>query len=36
LYKAGVSFQDAYQFADENNSTLIGGYSGSVGAAGGW
>ncbi|TPX15357.1 uncharacterized protein E0L32_004634 [Thyridium curvatum] len=33
---AGVNFDQAYAFADEHNVTLLGGYSSTVGASGGW
>ncbi|KIK56944.1 hypothetical protein GYMLUDRAFT_229963 [Collybiopsis luxurians FD-317 M1] len=33
---AGVPWEDAYIFADSNNVTIIGGYSQTVGASGGW
>ncbi|TVY40181.1 FAD-linked oxidoreductase [Lachnellula occidentalis] len=33
---AGQQFAGLYQFADENNVTVVGGASGSVGPAGGW
>lgn len=33
---AGVNFDEAYTFADAHNVTLLGGYSSTVGAAGGW
>ncbi|CAG8973058.1 hypothetical protein HYALB_00010832 [Hymenoscyphus albidus] len=33
---AGVSFNQAYHFADENNSTFVGGSSPTVGASGGF
>ncbi|KAI0341808.1 FAD-binding domain-containing protein [Trametopsis cervina] len=33
---AGVMWQEAYQFADSHNVTIIGGYHQSVGASGGW
>ncbi|KIK56952.1 hypothetical protein GYMLUDRAFT_1012473 [Collybiopsis luxurians FD-317 M1] len=33
---AGVPWEDAYIFADLNNVTIIGGYSQTVGASGGW
>ncbi|KAH8883253.1 isoamyl alcohol oxidase [Thozetella sp. PMI_491] len=33
---AGVNFGEAYAFADANNVTILGGYSSTVGASGGW
>ncbi|KAF9061173.1 hypothetical protein BDP27DRAFT_1406835 [Rhodocollybia butyracea] len=33
---AGVPWVDAYSFADANNVTIVGGYSETVGASGGW
>ncbi|TVY32503.1 FAD-linked oxidoreductase, partial [Lachnellula subtilissima] len=33
---AGQQFAGLYQFADDNNVTVVGGASGSVGPAGGW
>ncbi|TFK54250.1 isoamyl alcohol oxidase [Heliocybe sulcata] len=36
MSKAGVGWQDVYQFADEQNVTIVGGYHQTVGASGGW
>ncbi|KAI9929525.1 hypothetical protein ASPWEDRAFT_41262 [Aspergillus wentii DTO 134E9] len=33
---AGVNFDEAYQFADQHNVTILGGYSSTVGVSGGW
>ncbi|KAJ7758351.1 FAD-binding domain-containing protein [Mycena metata] len=33
---AGVTLAQVYQFADQHNSTFVGGYSETVGASGGW
>ncbi|PVH97994.1 FAD-binding domain-containing protein [Periconia macrospinosa] len=33
---AGVNFDELYTFAEEHNSTSIGGYASTVGASGGW
>ncbi|KAH8824318.1 FAD-binding domain-containing protein [Flagelloscypha sp. PMI_526] len=33
---AGVSWDEAYKFADANNLTVVGGYHETVGASGGW
>ncbi|KAJ7023583.1 FAD-binding domain-containing protein [Mycena alexandri] len=33
---AGVTLAQVYQFADQHDSTFIGGYSETVGASGGW
>ncbi|OQD71321.1 hypothetical protein PENPOL_c001G07555 [Penicillium polonicum] len=33
---AGVNFDEAYEFAQENNVTILGGYSSTVGVSGGW
>ncbi|KAG0157785.1 hypothetical protein PDIDSM_1839 [Penicillium digitatum] len=33
---AGVNFDEAYEFAQRHNVTLIGGYSPTVGVSGGW
>ncbi|KAJ7612014.1 hypothetical protein DFH06DRAFT_1274686 [Mycena polygramma] len=34
--KAGVTFEQVYQFADQHNSTFVGGYAQTFGASGGW
>ena len=34
--QSGVMWQDAYEFADAHNVTIVGGYAQSVGASGGW
>jgi len=34
--KAGVTFEQVYQFADENESTFVGGYAQTIGVSGGW
>ncbi|KAJ5978032.1 hypothetical protein N7501_001374 [Penicillium viridicatum] len=33
---AGVNFDEAYEFAQKNNVTILGGYSSTVGVSGGW
>ncbi|KAJ7866509.1 FAD-binding domain-containing protein [Mycena leptocephala] len=33
---AGVTFEQVYKFADDNEVTFIGGYAQSIGASGGW
>ena len=33
---AGVNFDEAYEFAQKHNVTILGGYSGTVGVSGGW
>ncbi|KAE9406595.1 FAD-binding domain-containing protein [Gymnopus androsaceus JB14] len=33
---AGVPFEDVYEFAEENNITVIGGYHQTIAASGGW
>lgn len=33
---AGVNFDEAYEFAQKNNVTILGGYSPTVGVSGGW
>ncbi|CAI7648041.1 unnamed protein product [Penicillium glandicola] len=33
---AGVNFDEAYVFAQENNVTIVGGYAPTVGVSGGW
>ncbi|GLB04246.1 hypothetical protein AtubIFM57258_009962 [Aspergillus tubingensis] len=33
---AGVNFDEAYEFAHQNNVTILGGYSPTVGLSGGW
>ncbi|KAJ5499009.1 FAD linked oxidase N-terminal [Penicillium expansum] len=33
---AGVNFDEAYEFAQQNNVTILGGYSPTVGVSGGW
>ncbi|KAJ7646069.1 FAD-binding domain-containing protein [Mycena polygramma] len=33
---AGVTFEQVYKFADDNDSMFIGGYAQTIGASGGW
>ncbi|KAJ7083921.1 hypothetical protein C8R43DRAFT_939702 [Mycena crocata] len=33
---AGVTFEQVFQFADEHDSTFVGGYAQTIGASGGW
>jgi hypothetical protein len=34
--QAGVTFEQVYKFADDNDSMFIGGYAQTIGASGGW
>jgi hypothetical protein len=34
--QAGVTFEQVYAFADDNDSMFIGGYAQTIGASGGW
>jgi len=36
IYQAGNYFDQLYQFAEQNNLTIVGGSDRTVGAAGGW
>ncbi|KAJ6593009.1 FAD-binding domain-containing protein [Mycena capillaripes] len=33
---AGITFEQVYEFADDNDSMFIGGYAQTIGASGGW
>lgn len=34
--KAGITFEQVYKVADDNDSMFIGGYAQTIGASGGW